>query len=500
MRRERAVLAVAAARPRQRQREVAAERDAAAHARCGFYGAALSGPCGAVPRRRMRRPILAADAPLRLAVLARPCSRRLRVGFERSRRARTRPLILDFTPNAVHAGIYSAIARPLRPARASRCTSSSPSATTDSIKLLETGRVELRDPRHPRPRDRARARRGHRRDHGDRRAPARRGDRGAPDPRSPRSSRARRSASPASRATPRCSTRSSPAPAATRRGQDGHDRLQRGPGAARGPGRRRDRVLERRGRHAPARAPGLPRLPRRRLRRARIPGAGRCARRARRSSQDPALAHAVVRTLVRGYGVTLTDPEGSAADLESLVQGSTRRSSAPSWARCEPAFLAQDGRVGALDPATLQRVGAVGGAVRDRQPAARRPPDVRPEPRRRPIGTDARAQAEQRGRRSAAPPRAPSASAGRRGRSRPPRPAARTSRLDVRVERERPARRRLREPARPARSAPSRPRSGRRSARRRSPKSRRRAPRRARPRGRPPSARRRRSNRTADRG
>ena len=35
-------------------------------------------------------------------------------------------------------------------------------------------------------------------------------------------------------------------------GQDGHDRLQRRPGAAVGPRRRRDRVLERRGRHAPA--------------------------------------------------------------------------------------------------------------------------------------------------------------------------------------------------------------------------------------------------------
>jgi len=34
--------------------------------------------------------------------------------------------------------------------------------------------------------------------------------------------------------------------------------------------------------------------------------------------QEPAVARALVRTLVRGYGVTLTDPEGSEADLESL--------------------------------------------------------------------------------------------------------------------------------------------------------------------------------------
>src|SRR5436190_46561 len=38
-------------------------------------------------------------------------------------------------------------------------------------------------------------------------------------------------------------------------------------------------------------------------------------------THDPGVAHAIVRTLVRGYGVTLTDPEGSAADLESSVHG-----------------------------------------------------------------------------------------------------------------------------------------------------------------------------------
>ena len=37
--------------------------------------------------------------------------------------------------------------------------------------------------------------------------------------------------------------------------------------------------------------------------------------------QNPSLAHAVVRALVRGYGVTLTDPEGSEADLEDEVRG-----------------------------------------------------------------------------------------------------------------------------------------------------------------------------------
>ena len=64
MGRERAVLAVAAAGPRQRQREVAAERDAAAHAPGRFYGAARPSardapPCGrrarSSPAARLRR-------------------------------------------------------------------------------------------------------------------------------------------------------------------------------------------------------------------------------------------------------------------------------------------------------------------------------------------------------------------------------------------------------------------------------------------------------------
>ena len=41
---------------------------------------------------------------------------------------------------------------------------------------------------------------------------------------------------------------------------------------------------------------------------------------------DPALAHAIVRTLVRGYGVTLTDPEGSAGQPRARSAASTRRS------------------------------------------------------------------------------------------------------------------------------------------------------------------------------
>jgi ABC-type nitrate/sulfonate/bicarbonate transport system substrate-binding protein len=56
---------------------------------------------------------------------------------------RNASLILDFTPNAVHAGIYSAIAHHLDRNHGVHLHVVVPSATTDSIKLLETGRVNF---------------------------------------------------------------------------------------------------------------------------------------------------------------------------------------------------------------------------------------------------------------------------------------------------------------------------------------------------------------------
>jgi ABC-type nitrate/sulfonate/bicarbonate transport system substrate-binding protein len=64
--------------------------------------------------------------------------------------------------------------------------------------------------------------------------------------------------------------------------------------------------------------------------------------------EQPGVARALVRTLVRGYGVTLTDPEGSAADLESQVHGLDPKLVAAQLAALGPAFLAPDGRFGEL--------------------------------------------------------------------------------------------------------------------------------------------------------
>jgi ABC-type nitrate/sulfonate/bicarbonate transport system substrate-binding protein len=59
--------------------------------------------------------------------------------------APTRPatMILDFTPNAVHAGVYSALARHYDRQHGVRLHVIAPTGSTDSIKLLETGRVDF---------------------------------------------------------------------------------------------------------------------------------------------------------------------------------------------------------------------------------------------------------------------------------------------------------------------------------------------------------------------
>ncbi len=52
-------------------------------------------------------------------------------------------LILDFTPNAVHAGIYSALAHRYDRAVGVRLHVTAPTSSTDPIKLLETRRVDF---------------------------------------------------------------------------------------------------------------------------------------------------------------------------------------------------------------------------------------------------------------------------------------------------------------------------------------------------------------------
>ena len=71
--------------------------------------------------------------------------------------------------------------------------------------------------------------------------------------------------------------------------------------------------------------------------------------------QDPALARDVVHAIVRGYEFTLKNPEGSEADLESAVQNLDPRLVAEQLTAERDAFRGPGGRVGVLDHATLER-------------------------------------------------------------------------------------------------------------------------------------------------
>jgi putative hydroxymethylpyrimidine transport system substrate-binding protein len=69
---------------------------------------------------------------------------------------------------------------------------------------------------------------------------------------------------------------------------------------------------------------------------------------------DPGLARAVVRALVAGYRLALADPAVAAASLESRVAGLDPKLVTAELAALRPAFAAPDGRVGELDLARLR--------------------------------------------------------------------------------------------------------------------------------------------------
>ncbi len=56
---------------------------------------------------------------------------------------RSATLVLDFTPNAVHAGIYLALSRGFDRAQGVRLHVLAPSASTDAVRLLATGRAQF---------------------------------------------------------------------------------------------------------------------------------------------------------------------------------------------------------------------------------------------------------------------------------------------------------------------------------------------------------------------
>lgn len=71
--------------------------------------------------------------------------------------------------------------------------------------------------------------------------------------------------------------------------------------------------------------------------------------------REPALVHATVRALVRGYGVTIHDPASSLSDLQARVRGLDRRQLKAQLDALGPALSPPAGRVGALDERVLRR-------------------------------------------------------------------------------------------------------------------------------------------------
>ena len=99
----------------------------------------------------------------------------------------------------------------------------------------------------------------------------------------------------------------------------------------------------------------VPRVPGRRLRRPVLPGARRCARPAQTLQRDPALARGVVDALVRGYDYTLAHPQQAARGPRATqVAGLDPKLVTAQLTRvCCPRSAAADGRVGELDTASL---------------------------------------------------------------------------------------------------------------------------------------------------
>lgn len=88
----------------------------------------------------MRRPLVTLVTLIVSAALAAGCG-----GSSGGSGGSPRPatLVLDFTPNPVHVGIYTALAHHFDTAAGVRLHVIAPSASTDSIRLLETGRADF---------------------------------------------------------------------------------------------------------------------------------------------------------------------------------------------------------------------------------------------------------------------------------------------------------------------------------------------------------------------
>ncbi|HEX3979272.1 MAG TPA: ABC transporter substrate-binding protein [Solirubrobacteraceae bacterium] len=85
----------------------------------------------------MRRPIATLVTSIAAAAMVAGC------GGSSGHAPRSATLVLDFTPNPVHVGIYTALAHHFDTAAGVKLHVIAPSASTDAIRLLETGRANF---------------------------------------------------------------------------------------------------------------------------------------------------------------------------------------------------------------------------------------------------------------------------------------------------------------------------------------------------------------------
>ncbi len=262
-------------------------------------------------------------------------------------------LVLDFTPNAIHTGIYTALARGFDLAEGVRLHVIAPSASTDSVKLLETGRanfavLDIHDLAIARERgedivgimaivERPLA-----------------AVIAAPAIRSPRQLQGTTvgvTGDPSDNAVLRSIVSGAGgAPARVKTitiGFNAVPDLLAGRVAAATAFWNDEGVTlqrERPGFHifqvGEYRAPSYPELV--------LCATGPSLR------ANPGLARGVVRALVRGYGVAVTDPTAGASALESQVPGLDSQLVAAELAVERPSFRAADGAIGELSPAVLR--------------------------------------------------------------------------------------------------------------------------------------------------
>ncbi len=96
------------------------------------------GQAGRAPGRRRLRALACVLAAALLGLASAGCG-----GGGAQRQPQAATLLLDFTPNGVHAGIFSAVARGFDRRAGVRRTVREPSASTDAVKLLVAGRTDF---------------------------------------------------------------------------------------------------------------------------------------------------------------------------------------------------------------------------------------------------------------------------------------------------------------------------------------------------------------------